>query len=112
VREFDSAEIPTECYGGEETLYSSNCGSSQQKFMKLRNAYLLIYKRKLVDESKIVKEEGEAEASESKQKGYQLGAAELKLDAASPLCKKIAAGNRRYWQNRYLFSAEYFEFVQ
>ena len=44
--------------------------------MKFRNAYLLVYKRKLTDESLIVKEEAEAE-SEQKQKSYQLGASEL-----------------------------------
>lgn len=44
--------------------------------MKFRNAYLLVYKRKLTDESQIVKDEAEAENQESqtKVKDYQLGA--------------------------------------
>jgi len=31
----------------------------QQKYMKFRNAYLLVYKRKLTDDSKLVKKESE-----------------------------------------------------
>jgi hypothetical protein len=64
VRDFDPAEIPTECYGGEETSYQSNTlwnNSNQQKFMKFRNAYLLVYKRKLTDDSLIIKEDVESE---------------------------------------------------
>jgi len=61
VKDFDPSEIPTECYGGEETAYSSNAwgNSQQQKYMKFRNAYLLVYKRKLDDDSKLVKKESE-----------------------------------------------------
>lgn len=61
VKDFDPSEIPTECYGGEETAYSSNAwgNSQQQKYMKFRNAYLLVYKRKLDDDSKLIKKESE-----------------------------------------------------
>lgn len=40
--------------------------------MKFRNAYLLVYKRKLTDDSQLFKEEAEAEQVEQKPK-YQLG---------------------------------------
>lgn len=36
--------------------------------MKFRNAYLLVYKRKLTDESLIVKEDAETESSENLKK--------------------------------------------
>lgn len=64
VRDFDPAEIPTECFGGEETSYSSNMWSNQSsKIMRMRNAYVLIYKRKLEDESLIVKDEDDVKES-------------------------------------------------
>lgn len=59
----------------------------------------------------LVKEEAEAESIDQKPK-YQLGSEELQLDVTSPLYKKIAADNHKYWQNRFLFGAEYFEFAQ
>jgi len=55
VRDFDPAEIPVETYGGEETSYQSGFGSTtSHKMMRMRNAYVLVYKRKLTDESLIV----------------------------------------------------------
>jgi hypothetical protein len=61
VRDWDPAEIPSETFGGEETSYSGAFGNSQtQKVMRMRNAYVLIYKRKLTDESLIVVDEAEA----------------------------------------------------
>jgi len=67
VRDWDVAEIPSETFGGEETSYTGGFGGnngSSQKVMRLRNAYVLIYKRKLTDESLIVFDEAEA-ANES-----------------------------------------------
>ncbi len=55
VRDFDSAEIPTETFGGEETAFGGNFGNGQgQKMLRMRNAYVLVYQRKLTDESLIV----------------------------------------------------------
>ena len=51
VNEFDHREIPQETFGGEETAFGD------QKFMRMRNAYVLVYKRKLTDDSLIVTEE-------------------------------------------------------
>ena len=60
VSDFDASEIPGETFGGEETQYQSgNFGNNNQKVMRMRNAYVLIYKRKLTDESLIVREEEE-----------------------------------------------------
>lgn len=66
VREFDPAEIPTETFGGEETNFSGgNFNNNNQKMMRMRNAYVLIYKRKLTDESLIVKDDdNQTEAAE------------------------------------------------
>jgi len=54
--------MPSETFGGEETSYSTGFGgnSQTQKVMRMRNAYVLIYKRKLTDESLIVVDEAEA----------------------------------------------------
>ena len=52
VRDFDEAEIPSECFGGEEQAFSQGqlWGQQQQRMMKFRNAYILFYKRKLEEE--------------------------------------------------------------
>jgi len=44
VRDFDAKDIPSECFGGEDTFIGYNM--MQVKQMKLRNAYLLFYERK------------------------------------------------------------------
>lgn len=68
VRDFDANDIASECYGGEETAYSTNQWGQQQKYMKFRNAYLLVYKRKLVDESQIIRDEAEADQQDNQAK--------------------------------------------
>lgn len=64
MRDFDAAEIPVETFGGEETSYQAGFGSnnSNKKPMRLRNAYVLIYKRKLEDESLIVVDDDTSQA--------------------------------------------------
>jgi hypothetical protein len=44
-------------------------------------------------------------------KSESLGQTQLKLDPSSEIYKKIANKNHKYWQNRYIFSSEYTEFV-
>ena len=45
VREFDKSDLASECFGGEETL---NFGNWQKTALtKCRNAYIVVYKRKL-----------------------------------------------------------------
>lgn len=46
VREFDAADIPGECFGGEDTSFTGG-NNMYQKGIKMRNAYILFYKRKL-----------------------------------------------------------------
>lgn len=53
VRDFDPVEIPTECFGGEETSFTTN-NMNGGPYLRMRNAYVLIYKRKLTDDSLIV----------------------------------------------------------
>lgn len=48
VRDFDPNDIPSECFGGEETFTGYNMANL--KSMKWRNAYLLFYERKLKDD--------------------------------------------------------------
>lgn len=43
VRDFDPADIPNECYGGEDSFQTSNM--MYMKSMKWRNAYILMYER-------------------------------------------------------------------
>ena len=60
VRDFDPVELPAETFGGEETSYQSGFGGNGghgQKMMRMRNAYVLVYQRKLTDESQIVTDE-------------------------------------------------------
>lgn len=45
VRDFDKAEIPSECYGGVE----QSMGWGNQRHMKPNSAYIAFYKRKLED---------------------------------------------------------------
>jgi hypothetical protein len=45
VREFDKGDLANECYGGEETFNYGNW--SKNTLTKSRNAYIVVYKRKL-----------------------------------------------------------------
>ena len=126
VREFDKNEIPQECFGGEETSYTSGWNAVNTKYMKMRNAYLLVYKRKLQGDTSIYEEEEgpqpgvpadkkesskeDKEMKEEPEK-FKLGQMELKLTKDSAIYQKIAAENHKYWQNRFLFGNEYHEFV-
>ena len=100
VRDFDAAEIPVETFGGEETSYQAGFGAnnnSNKKPMRLRNAYVLIYKRKLEDESLIVVDDETSQAvpqqaaaegsspSDAVVPKYKLGSQTLQLDAQNPL---------------------------
>lgn len=44
VRDFDPAELPNECFGGEESYLGQ--GMVQMRTQKWRNAYLVLYERK------------------------------------------------------------------
>ena len=85
----------------------------------MRNAYVLIYKRKLTDESLIVNEDEAASATANEPNPeaasqvvpYKLGATKLQLELDNPLNKKIEWDNHRYWHIRYLFREEYSNFV-
>ena len=88
VRDFDEAEIPSECFGGEEQSFSQGqlWGHQQQRMMKFRNAYILFYKRKLEDESVLAEadEVGVASPSEPVQDAQQ----QISTLAAHPLGKE------------------------
>ena len=60
VRDFDPNDIPSECFGGEDTFTGYNM--VQMKSMKWRNAYLLLYSRKMQED---VFEEDEEETKKT-----------------------------------------------
>ena len=99
VRDFDKSEIPAECFGGVES-------NGWKQYMRTANAYVCVYKRKL--EENPADSDDEAEGNQAR---AVLGQKRLNVDAESPLVKKIAQSNQKYWQNRFMFSAEYTEFV-
>ena len=57
VRDFDVADLPNECFGGEE--FYSGPGMSNMKTPKWRNAYLVIYERKSQEEAHAEEEENQ-----------------------------------------------------
>ena len=110
VRDFDPNDIPTECFGGEDTFTGYNM--VQMKTMKWRNAYLLIYERKNTND--IVHSDEELDKTSSfKQEDVEMKNAvqSQELNILSEIEEKIAYENQKYWQNRFLFSNEYQEFV-
>jgi len=84
--------LANECFGGEETY---NFGTwSKNTITKSRNAYIVVYKRKL-DEMPPDSDE-EVEKAVVK-KSDSLGQAQLKLESSSDIFKKIASKNHKYW---------------
>lgn len=106
VREFDKNDLANECYGGEETLNFGNW--SKNTMNKSRNAYIVVYKRKLEEMPPDSDEEIEKAVV---QKSESLGQVQLSLESGSDFFNKIASKNHKYWQSRYIFSSEYTEFV-
>lgn len=116
VRDFDQVEIPAETYGGEETSYGNGFGN-QRETMRMRNAYVLIYKRRLTDESLLASDEAESVPESQPNSAminsnaavatYKLGAEKLELDSQNPLNQKIQWENHRYWHIRFLFREDY-----
>jgi hypothetical protein len=106
VREFDKNDLANECYGGEETFNFGNW--SKNTLTKSRNAYIVVYKRKLEEMPPDSDEEVEKAVVP---KSECLGQTQLNLDPSSEIYKKFANKNHKYWQNRYIFSSEYTEFV-
>ena len=110
VRDFDPADIPSECFGGEDTFVGYNM--VQMKTMKWRNAYLLIYERKNLND--VVHSDDELDKTSSfKQEDVEMknAASSQEVHILSEIEEKIAYENQKYWQNRFLFSNEYQEFV-
>lgn len=69
VRDFDPADIPGECFGGEDIYQGFNM--MQMKSMKWRNAYLLFYERKVPTDVYSDEERLEAEKSSNvSKKGF------------------------------------------
>ncbi len=71
----------------------------------IRNAYLLVYRRK--HQAEVLAEDEEPSAAMA-----NLGQPSLQLSPDSDMYKKIESSNHKYWQNRYLFSPEFSEFAR
>ena len=76
--------------------------------MKLRNAYILVYRRKLEDDSDLAEaDEPIASTSSAEQvkqdevkviaKQQQLGKATLELDETNHLYQQVSRSNHKYW---------------
>ena len=134
VRDFDPKDIPSECFGGEDTFQGYNM--MQVKTMKLRNAYLLFYERKTpIDIQSDDEKESEKTISNvsvpiggdekmvddtiSKEGDIEMDAVMSSrgnityqpVPLSSDIEQKILYENQKYWQNRFLFGNEYHEFV-
>ena len=86
----------------------------QMKSQKWRNAYLVIYERK--NQAYNPKEEDEEVQEEKVPVDDQMiedeSTAKIRIDnPLHPIQQKISLENQNYWQNKFLFGTEYFDFV-
>ena len=81
----------------------------QQKVANQKNAYLLIYKRRIQDE---VAFEDDVVDPNTKTDNQSLGLKHFEPSPDSHMYKKVQDANHKYWQNRYLLSPEFHEFAQ
>ena len=83
VRDFDVADLPNECFGGEE-LYSGQ-GIMNMKTQKWRNAYLVFYERKNQDEMEADDEDnqGQAPVKDAKAEAQEKAAVQQTEEAAA-----------------------------
>lgn len=122
VRDFDPNDIPSECFGGEDVFQGYNM--MQMKTMKWRNAYLLLYERKVPVDIGNSDDEKETEKTNNssvvdtttKESVNKDGDIEMlqplnSVKISNEIESKIAYENQKYWQNRFLFGNEYHEFV-
>jgi hypothetical protein len=119
VRDFDVSELANECFGGEDSFGGG--GIMQMRTLKWRNAYMLLYERKN-QEYRVQQEEEEIIASKDKKEDpnkqidsmvdEENGNKAPKLcEPEHPIQQKILLENQKYWQNKFLFGSEYFEFI-
>lgn len=103
VKEFDTADIPDECFGGEEKFsWSSVLTNSQNTGIreKCGNAYLLFYERTGI----YAVRNGDEEVLEP----ASLAVGDLEeLDHM----KLIRKQNKVYWRNKHIFASEYSKFI-
>ena len=103
VREFDTANIPDECFGGEEKFsWSSHFNNVQNTGIreKCGNAYLLFYERSGVYQVRNGDEEVLEPTSLLKEESM-----------ATDYLDLIKKENNGYWRNKLIFAAEYSRFV-
>jgi ubiquitin C-terminal hydrolase len=95
VRKIDPSDIPSEAFGGEEKFsYSSNMPSGSKK---IRNAYILLYERKIF--YSFNKEDESLQPLNLSLKNQEIEFSEVKEE------------NEKYWRCQSSFSPEYFDFV-
>lgn len=141
VKEFDKADIESECFGGDEK-WSDMMGNSiyLKNSEKHRNAYVVFYERISQEDIPYSDEEEETPVSDEKQiekdddimqdemdpdndikmdsnKEDSVATNEMKLQRQATLkvpdeiVRLVAEENRKYWQYRFMFSKEYTDFM-
>jgi hypothetical protein len=136
VKEFDKADLESECFGGEEK-WSDLMGHSiyLKNSEKHRNAYVLFYERISKEDIPYESEESEGkDTQEEKIDGVmkedndddydikmvsdkESSATEPKfmrrqtLIVSEDISQLVLEENRKYWQYRFMFSKEYSEFI-
>jgi ubiquitin C-terminal hydrolase len=100
VKKFDPAEIPSECFGGEELLSYKGVGSQEISASreKYRNAYMLFYER-------------ETHFKPRASGDLPLELLERPKTELLDCSELVKLDNLRYWRCRNSFSPEYFDFV-
>lgn len=107
VRDFDPSDLPAECFGGEEYFFGNGMG--QMRTQKWRNAYLVVYERK---EQTIEPEQDPDQPKPTILEPVEPTNPKPTLaDPEHPINSQILLDNQKYWQNKFLFGAEYFDFV-
>ena len=102
VREFDKTQIPNECFGGEVQA------GWQSRYQKSHSAYVVVYRRKMEADPQFKDEEMQEPARSPEE---CLGQKKFSPRPDSAIAQRIAKQNHKYWQNRFLFSNEYTDFV-
>lgn len=100
VKRFDPSDLPTESFGGDETISYSGAGAQEVKALreKHRNAYMLFYERTTLFKPR---SSGDLPLEEL----------EMSLTDVIDRSELVKGDNLRYWRCRNSFSPEYFDFV-
>lgn len=117
VTEFAAKDIPAECYGGEETLLSYDTFTRTRlprNFEKTRNAYMLIYQRKVPQPVGSSPKDVDANAGATAvavAAQAEPAQQEPKARGCSKLLEHVWKDNVRFLHEKKLFDPAYFSFL-